>query len=81
MAGTQPVSCSWRGNLTGHLSWGLGPTTGPAGLLGGGVGVLAEATTTFQEGGQAMKAQGFLESLWYFSLTRPHNTETGRLDS
>lgn len=33
-----------------------------------GVGVLPKATVGFLERQQAMKAQGFLESLWYFLL-------------
>ena len=33
--------------------------------------VLAKATISFLEEQQVMKAQGFLETLWYFSLTWP----------
>lgn len=36
---------------------------------GGEGGDLVEATISFLEGKQVVKAQGFLESSWYFSLT------------
>lgn len=87
MEATPPLCAQWScslfpvvggiRNLTRHLSCGLGSTKATRvgrNSSAGQVEVLAEATVSFLEEKQAVKAQGFLESLWYFSLTWPENS-------
>lgn len=49
---------------------------GPAGQVGVGVGVLAEATLSLREEEHAKKALGLCECLWPFSLTWPQTSES-----
>lgn len=67
-------------NLTSRLSWGLGSTKAVCAGRDSSAGwleALAKATVGFWEEEQAMKAQGFLETLWYFSPAWPQNSRTG----